>query len=168
MAIEIERKFLLRGDAWRAMAHDRLRIAQAYLNSAEALSAGLERCSVRVRISGDSANLNIKSRELGPSRQEFEYPIPLADAESLLALACEGRIDKIRHLVQVGAHLWEIDEFAGDNAGLIVAEIELSHEHEVFEKPDWIGAEVTEQRRYFNLALSARPYNAWTAEEKTC
>lgn len=168
MAIEIERKFLLRGDAWRELAHDRLRIAQAYLNSAEALAAGRERCSVRVRISGSNGTLNIKSRELGPSRQEFEYPIPLTDAESLLALACEGRIDKIRHLVKFGAHLWEIDEFAGDNAGLIVAEIELSDENEGFEKPDWIGTEVTEQIRYFNLALSARPYNAWTAEEKAC
>ena len=161
MAIEIERKFLLRGDAWRAMAHDRLRIAQAYLNSAEALSTGLERCSVRVRISGASANLNIKSRELGPCRQEFEYPIPLADAESLLALACEGRIDKIRHLVQVGAHLWEIDEFAGDNAGLIVAEVELRYAGEPFERPDWVGEDVSHDHRYYNSQLARHPYNTW-------
>lgn len=168
MAIEIERKFLLADDGWRARAHHVQRIAQAYLNDGTALAAGRERCSVRVRICGEAANLNIKSRELGASRQEFEYPIPLADAEALMALACDGRIDKLRHLVKVGAHLWEIDEFRGDNAGLVVAEIELLRVDEPFDRPAWLGREVTHERRYYNLALTARPFAHWTAEEKAC
>jgi adenylate cyclase len=168
MAIEIERKFLLANDTWRSAVQDSKRIAQAYLNDSEALAVGREQCSVRVRISGASATINIKSREAGPSRQEYEYPIPLADAENLMALACHGCIDKTRHLVMAGAHLWEIDEFAGNNEGLIVAEIELSDVNERFEKPDWVGPEVTELNRYFNMALAARPYSVWTAEEKSC
>ncbi|MEY3516567.1 MAG: hypothetical protein RIS67_784, partial [Pseudomonadota bacterium] len=95
-------------------------------------------------------------------------PIPLADAESLMRLACEGRIEKVRHLVQVGAHLWEIDEFAGDNAGLVVAEIELQDENESFELPDWLGVEVTHSLRYYNMALASRPFIHWTAKEKSC
>lgn len=168
MAIEIERKFLVISEAWRAQAHHRMRIAQAYLNDGDALSAGREHCSVRVRISGASANLNIKSRDAGPRRQEFEYPIPLADAESLMALASEGRIEKTRHLVQFGMHLWEIDEFEAENAGLVVAEIELGEVNEPFLRPDWLGAEVTDSLRYYNMALAARPYHLWTAEEKSC
>jgi adenylate cyclase len=168
MAIEIERKFRVISEAWRGQAHHRLRIAQAYLNDSEALASGREQCSVRIRITGESANLNIKSREAGARRQEFEYPIPLADAESLMRLACEGRIEKVRHLVQVGAHLWEIDEFAGDNAGLVVAEIELQDENESFELPDWLGVEVTHSLRYYNMALASRPFIHWTAKEKSC
>lgn len=168
MAIEIERKFLLKNDAWRGLVHHQIRIVQAYLNDAKAVEAHREHCSVRVRIFGQDANLNIKSRELGAKRQEFEYPIPLADAESLMALSCEGMIDKTRHLVQYGAHLWEIDEFVGDNSGLIVAEIELSAENEQFALPEWVGIEVTQQLRYYNMALSARPYSAWLPEEKLC
>ena len=162
MAIEIERKFLLADDGWRAQAHHVQPIAQAYLNDGAALAAGRERCSVRVRICGEAANLNIKSRELGASRQEFEYPIPLADAEALMALACDDRIDKVRHLVQVGAHLWEIDEFRGDNAGLVVAEIELPSEDTVFDRPDWIGQEVSGDKRYYNSSLIRFPYSQWT------
>ena len=168
MAIEIERKFLLADDGWRAAVHASKRIAQAYLNDSEALAKGRERCSVRVRISGGSANINIKSRELGATRREFEYPIPLQDAEQLMALGCQGLIDKTRHLVSVGAHLWEIDEFAGDNAGLTVAEIELDHEQESFDRPAWLGREVTDQLRYYNMQLSARPFSLWTDEEKKC
>jgi|LauGreDrversion4_2_1035121.scaffolds.fasta_scaffold06946_8 adenylate cyclase len=168
MAIEIERKFLVITEAWRAQAHHRLRIAQAYLNDSEALASGREQCSVRIRITGESANINIKSRKAGARRQEFEYPIPLADAESLMRLACEGRIEKVRHLVHLGGHLWEIDEFAGDNVGLVVAEIELQHEDEPFDRPDWLGAEVTDCLRFYNMALAARPFHHWTAEEKSC
>jgi len=168
MAIEIERKFLVITEAWRAQAHHRLRIAQAYLNDSEALASGREQCSVRIRITGESANINIKSRKAGARRQEFEYPIPLADAESLMRLACEGRIEKVRHLVHLGGHLWEIDEFAGDNVGLVVAEIELQHEGEPFDRPDWLGAEVTDCLRFYNMALAARPFHHWTAEEKSC
>lgn len=168
MAIEIERKFLLKNETWRASVHHQIRIAQAYLNDTQALAEGREHCSVRVRIFGQAANLNIKSREIGAKRQEFEYPIPLPDAESLMALSCKGMIDKTRHLVQHGMHLWEIDEFSGDNAGLIVAEIELADENEPFDVPEWLGIEVTEQLRYYNMALSASPYSAWSLEEKLC
>ena len=125
MGIEIERKFLVAGDGWRAAAQRSARMAQGYLNDAVALAAGREHCSVRVRIAGEQAWLNLKSREIGPSRQEFEYPLPLADAQALLALSSGGVIDKVRHYVPVGSHLWEVDEFLGDNRGLLVAEIEL-------------------------------------------
>lgn len=168
MAIEIERKFRVINSTWRAQAHHQLRIAQAYLNDSQSLAAARTHCSVRVRISGESANLNIKSREIGACRQEFEYPIPHADAEQLMLLACEGRIEKVRHLVRVGAHVWEIDEFAGDNVGLVIAEIELQHVHESFLRPDWLGTEVTDDVRYYNMALAARPYLHWTAEETAC
>jgi adenylate cyclase len=166
MGIEIERKFLVCSDAWRAQASRRQRMAQGYLNDAASVDAGLQKASVRVRIAGEQAALNLKSRELGASRQEFEYTIPLADAESLLALCVGGTIDKTRHYVTVGAHRWEVDEFHGDNAGLVVAEIELAAVEEAFERPSWAGAEVTELTRYYNLALAARPYAQWTDEEK--
>jgi adenylate cyclase len=166
MAIEIERKFLVTGDAWRAAAQRSARMAQGYLNDALALAEGRERCSVRVRIAGEQAWLNIKSREIGPSRQEFEYPLPPADALALLPLCSGGLIDKIRHYVPVGAHLWEVDEFLGDNAGLLVAEIELASVDEGFEMPAWAGREVTEHARYYNLALAAHPYTRWTDLEK--
>lgn len=167
MGIEIERKFLVAGEAWRDAAHARVRMAQGYLNDAVALAQGRERCSVRVRLAGDVAFLNIKSREIGPSRQEYEYPLPLADAEALLKLCSGGLIDKQRHYVRVGAHLWEVDEFFADNAGLVVAEVELEAESEAFEKPGWIAAEATHLPRYYNLALAERPYAQWTDEEKS-
>jgi adenylate cyclase len=168
MAIEIERKFLLRHDGWRTLATRQIRISQAYLTTSAALSAGHERCSVRVRIFGESANLNIKSRELGARRQEFEYPIPLSDAESLMELASEGRIEKIRHIVPVAGFIWEIDEFFGDNQGLLVAEIELSRVDELFERPDWLGDEVTQYTRYYNSSLASQPYCNWHDEDKAC
>lgn len=166
MAIEIERKFLVAGDGWRAAAQRSTRVAQGYLNDARALAEGRELCSVRVRIAGAQAWLNLKSREIGPSRQEFEYPLPLADAQALLALCSGGLIDKIRHYVEVGSHLWEVDEFLGDNAGLLVAEIELDAVDEGFQLPAWAGREVTEHARYYNLALAEHPYSRWTELEK--
>lgn len=166
MGIEIERKFLVVGDAWRAQATRRQRMAQGYLNDAASVQAGTQQVSVRVRIAGGQAALNLKSRELGASRQEFEYAIPLADAEALLALCVGGVVDKTRHYVEHGTHLWEIDEFHGDNAGLVVAEIELGSEAEAFDRPSWAGVEVTDQPRYYNLALAARPFAQWTDEEK--
>lgn len=166
MAIEIERKFLVTGETWRAGAKRRVRMAQGYLNDHAAVGSGRQRCSVRVRIAGDEAFLNLKSRQVGRSRQEFDYAIPAADAEALLALCSGGLIDKVRHYVRHGAHLWEVDEFLGDNAGLVVAEIELSDADESFGKPDWIGAEVTDEVRYYNLALAERPYSRWSDEEK--
>ena len=165
MGIEIERKFLLASDGWRAQASRHVRMAQGYLNDADAVTTGRQHVSVRVRIAGDVAHLNIKSREAGPSRQEFEYPIPLHEAEALLALCVGGRIEKQRHYVTHAGHLWEIDVFDGDNAGLMVAEIELASEDEVFARPDWLGSEVTDQNRYYNLMLAERPFSHWTQEE---
>lgn len=165
MGIEIERKFLLASGAWRAQASRVERMAQGYLNDADAVRTGRQNASMRVRVVADAAWLNIKSRALSAFRQEFEYPIPLADAEALLALCVGGRIEKRRHQVEHEGHVWEIDEFLGDNAGLVVAEIELMAVDEAFVRPPWLGIEVTEQARYYNLALAERPYSRWLDEE---
>jgi len=153
MGVEIERKFLLCSSAWRALVRDRTRMEQGYL--------GGERCSVRVRIEGDAAFLNIKSREQGARRLEFEQPLTLADAQAMLEAFCPQRVQKWRHRVDSAPHVWEIDEFLGENAGLVVAEIELGAEDEPFARPDWLGAEVTDQARYYNLNLAAMPYSRW-------
>src|SRR5687768_16018443 len=128
MGIEIERKFLVRGDGWRSRAARSVRMEQGYINDMAALREGRQRASVRVRIAGDEAFINLKSRELGTTRQEFDYPIPVADAEALLELCVGGRISKVRHYVEHAGHTFEVDEFAGDNAGLVVAELELEAE----------------------------------------
>jgi adenylate cyclase len=166
MGIEIERKFLPVDDAWRAAAHKVVPMAQGYLNDLAMVDSGAMQTSVRVRIEGDAAFLNIKSREAGPSRQEFEYELPLTDARALLALCVGGRIDKHRHYVQHDAHVWEVDEFLGDNAGLVVAEIELGSVDEAFARPGWLGAEATHAQRYYNLALASRPYSQWREDER--
>jgi|SRR5688500_12878067 len=166
MPIEIERKFLVTGDAWRHAAHEVIPMAQGYLNDLATVDSGAMRASVRVRIAGDAAFLNLKSRELGRTRQEFDYPIPVADARALLALCVGGAIDKRRHLVRHAGHLWEIDEFLGDNAGLVVAEIELASADESFERPAWLGREATDAARYYNLALASRPYSQWSDDER--
>lgn len=165
MAIEIERKFLVTNDGWRDAAHAVVPMAQGYLNDLGAVQSGAQKASVRIRVQGELAYLNIKSRELGHTRQEYEYPVPVADARALLELCVGGLVDKRRHLVRVGAHLWEVDEFLGENAGLVVAEIELASADEAFVRPDWIGAEVTDQSRYYNLALAAHPYARWSQGE---
>jgi adenylate cyclase len=161
MGIEIERKFLVAGDGWRAAAHAVVPMAQGYINDMGAMDRGEQKASVRVRIQGDEAFLNLKSRELGHTRHEFDYRIPVDDARALLALCVGGLVDKRRHLVRHGGHLWEVDEFLGDNAGLVVAEIELDHADEAFERPDWLGSEVTDDPRYYNLALASHPYTRW-------
>lgn len=161
MPVEIERKFLVSGDGWRAAAHAVLPMAQGYINDQAAMDSGAQKASVRVRIQGEQAFLNLKSRELGHTRQEFEYPLPLDEARALLALCVGGLIDKRRHLVQHQGHLWEVDEFLGDNAGLVVAEIELEQADEAFARPDWLGAEVTDDARYYNLALASHPFSGW-------
>ena len=166
MGIEIERKFLVTGDGWRAEAHEVVPMAQGYLNDLGAMDRGEQKASVRVRLQGDGAFLNLKSREPGHTRQEFDYPIPVADARALLALCVGGVIDKRRHLVRHEGHLWEVDEFLGDNAGLVVAEIELGSAGEAFAMPAWAGREVTDEARYYNLALASRPYSDWNAEER--
>ena len=166
MGIEIERKFLVTGDGWRTAAHAVIPMAQGYINDLGAMDRGEQKASVRVRIQGDVAYLNIKSRELGHTRQEFDYPIPVVEARELLALCVGGLIDKRRHLVNHGGLLWEVDEFLGDNAGLVVAEVELESADQPFNKPDWAGAEVTDSVRYYNLALASRPYGQWSAAER--
>ena len=166
MPIEIERKFLVTNDSWRTAARDVVPMAQGYLNDIATVDSGAMRTSVRVRIAGDEAFLNLKSRELGHTRQEFDYPIPVADARALLALCVGGVIDKRRHYVQHMGHLWEVDEFLGDNAGLVVAEIELDDADEAFAKPEWLGEEATDAPRYYNLALASRPYSQWRGDER--
>ncbi len=166
MGMEIERKFLVTSDAWRDAAHRVVPMAQGYLNDLAVVQSGAQKASVRVRIEGDVAFVNIKSRELGASRQEFELPLPVDDAHALLALCVGGRVEKRRHLVHHGGHLWEVDEFLGDNAGLVVAEIELDAADAPFARPDWLGAEVTEHSRYYNLALAAHPFRDWSASER--
>ncbi|MFT4257842.1 MAG: CYTH domain-containing protein [Pseudoxanthomonas sp.] len=166
MGFEIERKFLVAGDGWRTAAHKVVPMAQGYLNPLDAVESGAQQASVRVRIEGEAAFLNLKSRQLGTTRQEFDYAIPVADAQALLALCVGGRIEKRRHYVTHAGKLWEVDEFLGDNAGLVVAEIELDAADEAFDLPSWAGKQVTERLRYYNLALAARPYSQWSEAER--
>ena len=155
MATEIERKFLDTGDFSRQVTSAQ-RIVQGYICSQPGRT-------VRVRIRGEEGFLTIKgaSDEKGLSRYEFEQKIPLADAEELLKLCEPGAIDKMRNLVPAGKHTWEIDVFHGENEGLILAEIELASEDEPFERPDWIGQEVSGDRRYYNSMLTKHPYKQW-------
>jgi adenylate cyclase len=161
MPIEIERKFLVTGDAWRTQAHRVVPMAQGYINDQAAMDSGAQRASVRVRVAGDEAFLNLKSCEPGHTRQEFDYPIPAGDGRALLALCVGNIVEKRRHHVHHAGHLWEVDEFLGDNAGLVVAEIELGAADERFERPAWLGAEVTDEVRYYNLALASHPFARW-------
>ncbi|MDD9893390.1 MAG: CYTH domain-containing protein [Gammaproteobacteria bacterium] len=162
MATEIERKLLIKNDAWRSQVLRSERITQGYLNQYDPNVEGPQ-SSVRVRIGGSldtpKAWLNIKSATLGIERQEYEYEIPVADAEEMLATLCKRpQIDKTRHYVTVAEHLWEIDEFHGDNDGLIVAEIELGSADESFQMPDWAGEDVSGDPRYYNSELIKNPY----------
>lgn len=158
MAVEIERKFLVAGDGYKAEAFGAVRMAQGYLCSASGRT-------VRVRIAGDRGFLTIKgpSDPAGLSRFEWEKEISAPEAEALLKIAEPGVIDKTRHLVHNsdGVHTWEVDEFHGDNAGLVIAEIELGAEEEDFGRPAWLGAEVTGDRRYYNSSLTNNPYRNW-------
>lgn len=155
MPLEIERKFLLRSDEWRDQARSRVLMRQGYLSSGS-------RCSIRARIAGDTAWLNLKAKRSGMTRLEYEYPIPVAEANEILDELCDGPlIEKYRHEVAQGAHVWEIDEFLGSNAGLIVAEIELDSEAESFERPAWLGEEVTTDERYYNFNLAKHPFTLW-------
>ena len=154
MGVEIERKFLLTGEGWRALGQPVL-LRQGYLSSDP------ERV-VRVRIEGDSATLTIKSRNVGATRGEWEYPLPLAEAAELLERVCEQPlIEKYRSRIAFAGKVWEVDEFLGANRGLLFAEIELDGEDQAFDKPDWIGAEVTDDRRYYNSSLISHPYSNW-------
>jgi len=166
MGVEIERKFLLHGDGWRSLVESTERLAQGYLVGAEALRTGVSRASVRARIAGDRAWLNIKSARLGIERAEFEYAIPVADAESMLAELCDGVLEKFRHLVTVDGVTFEIDEFLGDNAGLVVAEVELDAPDAPFPQPTWLGREVSALPRYYNVNLIEHPYSRWSTAER--
>ncbi len=166
MALEIERKFLVLDETWRAQTKQIIPMAQGYLNDQASMDSGAQRVSVRVRLEGDEARLNLKSREVGHTRHEYDYLIPVDDARALLDRCVGGLIDKRRHLVEHCGHLWEIDEFLGDNAGLVVAEIELDSCDEWFERPVWLGLEVTDATRYYNLALASRPYSQWSEAER--
>ncbi len=155
MAVEIERKFLVVGDQWRNHVEQSTHIVQGYLASAE-------RVTVRVRIKGTEAFLTIKGRTEGISRSEYEYRIPVEDARAMLAELAQGPvIDKVRHLVPSSGHVWELDVFAGDNEGLVMAEVELSSDDEAVDLPDWAGEEVSDDDRYYNVNLAVRPYRTW-------
>jgi adenylate cyclase len=154
--VEIERKFLVLSDDFLGEAFAKKRIVQAYLNS------NPER-TVRIRIKDGKGFLTIKGKgnATGTTRLEWETEIPLPEAEKLLTICESGTIDKIRHEIKVGNHVYEVDVFAGENEGLIVAEIELQLEDESFEKPGWLGEEVTNDERFYNAYLSKNPFKSW-------
>ena len=155
MAIEIEHKFLLANNRWRTGIIRSTPYKQGYLSSNSNVS-------IRIRISHTEAWINLKKAAIGNQRDEYEYPIPLPDAEEIINNLCQQPlIDKTRHLVPYQQHTWEIDEFHGDNDGLIVAEIELTSSDEGFAKPDWLGTEVTLEHKYYNNQLAKRPYSSW-------
>jgi CYTH domain-containing protein len=155
MGIEIERKFLVVGTTWRQAPG--VRFSQGYLNRDK------ER-TVRVRLAGEQAFLTIKGISVGASRAEFEYEVPAADGEQLLKLSDGPIIEKIRRVIVLEGATWEVDEFLGENAGLVIAEIELQSEDQVFARPEWLGEEVTHDPRYFNASLAAHPFSQWHAK----
>ena len=155
LGVEIERKFLVINDVWMNSVEKSIHFRQGYIHHGPP-------ASVRVRIEGDQANLNMKKTVSGTERLEFEYLIPLEDANRLLDIMCNaGIVQKTRHWVKVGNHIWEIDVFEDDNAGLVMAEIELETVEESFELPDWVGEEVSSDSRYFNSSLSKSPFCQW-------
>ena len=154
MAEEIERKFLVAGDGWRDEAEG-TPYCQGFLSTEP------ER-TVRVRLAGSRGSITIKGKTIGARREEFEYEISPDDARRMLDTLCKRPlIEKVRYTLPLGRHTWEIDVFEGENSGLVVAEIELASEDEAFDKPDWTGEEVTDDPRYFNSNLVAKPYRAW-------
>ncbi|MGB0845938.1 MAG: CYTH domain-containing protein [Thiolinea sp.] len=160
MATEIEHKFLLVSDAWRSQVTRSVDFRQGYLSNNPS-------ASVRVRIAGELATINIKGMTIGLQRPEYEYVIPISDAHEMLNQLCiKPMIEKTRHFVEHAGKVWEIDEFSGDNSGLIVAELELNSESEVFALPEWAGADVSGIERYYNVALIAYPYAQWNEAEK--
>ena len=153
--MEIERKYLVVNDQWRDAVVSKSRLQQGYL-------ANQANASVRVRVSDDRAWLNVKSTTVGISRHEFEYEIPLQDAREMLQHVAEKPfIDKTRYRVRHGEHIWDLDLFAGENAGLVVAEVELESESQPFELPPWVGDEVSDDTRYYNVNLVRHPYSRW-------
>lgn len=158
MNFEIERKFRVCADDWRKLVTGQSTIRQAYLSSDG-------KCSIRVRIrDNNTASLTIKARPVELGRLELEYAIPLAEAEALIELRQGSIVEKTRYLVPCGDLTWEIDVFAGDNAGLVIAEIELDHEHRKLELPAWIGEEVTARPEYYNSYLVQKPFSTWARD----
>ena len=154
MGREIERKFLVKGDSWRGQAQGK-RYRQGYLSTVK------ER-TVRVRTIGDQGFITVKGISVGASRSEYEYEIPVADANEMLDRLCERPlIEKTRYKIPQDSVVWEVDEFEGDNRGLITAEVELKDENQKVSLPDWIGQEVTGDPRYFNSNLVAKPFTKW-------
>jgi adenylate cyclase len=157
MPVEIERKFLVESDQWRSGAERSELYRQGYLG-------GSETCSMRVRVSGERAWLTLKGRIRGARRLEYEYAIPSLEAKEILEALCVGRqIEKRRHFVPHAGREWEVDEFLGANAGLVIAELELDDEGERFARPEWLGREVTDDARYYNAYLAAHPWPTWDA-----
>ena len=156
MALEIERKFLVKDDSYKRMAYHASRIAQGYICSSRGRT-------VRVRIRDDKGYLTIKgpSDQQGLGRYEWEKEIPLGEAQELMKLCEPGMIDKTRYLVRAGKHVFEVDEFYGENEGLTIAEVELESEDESYEKPDFVGDEVTGDVRYYNSFLMQKPFCSW-------
>ena len=154
MGKEIERKFLVTGEGWRAMATGE-NFRQGFLSTEK------ER-TVRVRVAGRKGTLTIKGKSNGISRAEYEYEIPVGDAEKLLDELCHRPIiEKVRHTLEFGGKTWEVDVFAGENLGLVVAEVELEDENQSVELPDWVGQDVSDDPRYFNANLVSHPYSRW-------
>ena len=156
MSFEIERKFLVIGAAWRAAATEQLKLRQAYLTS-----DGKSSIRVRIRDNRD-ATLTIKSRNAELRRLELEYSVPVLEAEAMIPLRRGSVIEKIRHKVPFGGLIWEVDVFAGENEGLVIAEVELSHEHQDVPLPPWVGPEVTRHGQYYNGSLAQRPFSSWS------
>ncbi len=157
MAIEIERKFLVKNDAWRSQVLSESKLIQGYLARGQGTGA-----TIRVRIGEGRAILNIKGVSKGLTRSEFEYEIPLQEGEEIVReVAIQPSIEKTRYHVRSGGHTWDLDVFEGENAGLVIAEIELQSEEEAFEMPEWAGEEVTDDRRYSNANLVEHPFSKW-------
>lgn len=155
MPTEIERKFLVKSEDWRSLANGKL-YRQGYLSTKKG-------CTVRVRLVGNQGYLTIKGLTQGISRAEYEYPIPAEDAQAMLDNLCyRPLIEKTRYKIELAGLIWEVDEFVGENQGLIVAEVELTNENQIIELPDWIGKEVSDDPRYFNANLTQHPFSKWS------
>lgn len=155
MGVEIERKFLVDHEKWNQVEKpEGMIIRQGYMHKEPSKT-------IRIRVRDKESYITIKGKSHGISRSEYEYKIPLNDGNEMLASFCDAIIDKVRYCITYAGKFWEIDVFAGDNNGLIVAEIELDNEHEQFDVPDWIDVEVTEDKRYYNSNLSVNPYSSW-------
>lgn len=155
MGVEIERKFLPKNDDWRKVAPKGIHMAQWYLNEVGS--------TIRVRIADDKAYLTIKSKTKGISRKEFEYEIPVDDAKDMMDLAQTPIVEKFRYKIPFEGHIWEVDEFQGANAGLVVAEVEMKSEDEEVIIPEWIGEDVSGDKRYRNTNLAKNPFSNWNA-----